>query len=43
MFSLLEKLRHQKNIWFDIYEKDYKARLVTITSSNRQNKEKQQD
>ena len=39
MFNLLEKLRHQKNIWFDIYEKDYKARLFAITS-NRQNKDK---
>ena len=33
---LLDKLRHQKDIWYNIYSKGYKVRLLTTpTSSNR--------
>ena len=39
--DLLEELRHQKDIWFDIYGKGYETRPLT-TSSNRNDRGKPQ-
>ena len=41
MLVLLDELRHQKDIWYDIYSKGYKVRLSTTpTSSNRNDNRK---
>lgn len=39
--ALLEELRHQKDIWYDIYSKGYEARSQPSTSTNRTEKGKQ--
>ncbi len=43
--SLLEELRHQKDIWFDIYGKGYESRPLATSQNqnqNRQDRSKQQ-